>query len=331
MRIAVLGSGSWGTALARHFALKGLDVTLWGRDPSLEEYNKTHINRKYFPDVVLPFNLRFESSLEKALKDADLVLFSVPSKAYRNLAKEVSKYLTKKVHLLSSAKGFEENTLFRLSEVLREEIPSEKRYEIVSLLGPSYASEVIRDQLTAILAVSLDESEAVYIRSLISSNTLRVYSGNDEIGSECAAALKNVIAIGAGILVGLGQGQNAKAALVTRGIAESMRFGLAMGGKAETYLGLSGIGDLMLTCNSEKSRNFSLGYEIGKRDDASVLKEYNKTAEGVMSSLYISQLGEKLGVELPITDAIRAILFEGVKPLSAIEKLMERELKDEAE
>lgn len=330
MKTVVLGAGTWGTALARLFALKGIETVLYGRDSNLLSLNSEHRNLKYFPDIELPKNLSYTIDLPSALKDSDIVIFSVPSKAYSEMADAVNDNLDHKVHVVSTAKGFEKGTLKRLSSVLRDHIAPEKRGEVITLVGPSYASEVVKDKVTAITACSLDEKEANYLQHTLSSDTFRVYTLTDEIGAECAAALKNVIALGAGMLSGLEQGENAKAALVTRGIHESMRFGLAMGGKTETYLGLSGIGDLMLTCNSMKSRNYSLGVMIGRVDDAkSVLKENTKTVEGVDSAKYITALAKRLGIELPITFAINDVLFSGAKPSEKMNELMVRSLKPE--
>lgn len=330
MRVSVLGAGAWGTAIGRLFALGGNDVVFFGLEESGESINTRHVNETFFPDVVLPENVSYTTSLEKALGNAEAIVFAVPSKAYRQVARQVESLLKSKVHVLSLAKGFDPDTRERLSSVLREEISPTHRHEIVSLLGPSYAEEVIHDLWTCLCACSKDVLEANLFQELLSCPSFRVYTNTDEVGSEVSAALKNVIAIASGILEGLGGGDNARAALVTRGNAEIMRLGMALGARVETFLGLSGIGDLMLTCNSMKSRNFSLGYQIGKENDAKkVLMENTKTVEGVYTSKYVTEMAEKMGVDMPIVRAVYEVLFLGHKPSDKVGELMRRELKSE--
>lgn len=330
MKVTVLGAGAWGTAVGRLFALNGNPVVYYGLEKEQESINERHVNAVFFPDVVLPENVSYTRDLEKALEGSEAIVFAVPSKAYRSVARNVAGLLKGKVHVLSLAKGFDPETLERLSCVLREEIPEEKRYAIVSLLGPSYAEEVIHDQWTCLCAISRDILEATLFQKALSNLTFRVYTNTDEVGSEVAAALKNVIAIAAGIVSGLGGGDNSRAALVTRGNAEIMRLGMALGARIETFLGLSGIGDLMLTCNSMKSRNFSLGYAIGKADEAkSVLAQNSKTVEGVYTSKYVTEMAERMGVEMPITRAVYRVLFENDRPSEKVGELMLRELKSE--
>lgn len=330
MKATILGSGAWGTALAHVLSRKVEDVVLYDRDPCYDAINTEHRNPHFYSDVVLSERIHFSNDIERVLTDADILVFAIPSRAYRTLARTVSAGLTRKVHILSLAKGFDPETHERLSEVLRKEIPEEKRHPIVSLLGPSYAEEVIHDHLTCLSAISLSEAEAQYFQELLSSGNFRVYTNTDEVGSEIAAALKNVLAIAAGILSGLGEGENARAALITRGNAEIMRFGMAHGARMETFLGLSGIGDLMLTCNSMKSRNFSLGYEIGKADDAQkVLENNQKTVEGVYTSKYVTEIARREGIELPIAQAVYEVLFLGERPTQKASSLMLRELKSE--
>ncbi len=332
MKITVLGAGAWGTAVGRLFALHGDDVVFYGLEKEPESINTEHVNKAFFPDVLLPLNASYTRDLDLALAGSDVLVFAIPSKAYRSVAKLVLEKLpsTKKVHVLSLAKGFDPETHERLSLVLREVLPETKRHEIVSLLGPSYAEEVIHDQWTCLSAISPDVTEARLFQKMLSSPSFRVYTNTDEVGSEIAAALKNVIAIAAGIVEGLGGGVNARAALVTRGNAEILRFGIQNGARMETFLGLSGIGDLMLTCNSMKSRNFSLGYEIGKANDArKVLENNSKTVEGVYTSKYVTEMAASMHVEMPICKAVYEVLFLGRKPSEKVDELMLRELKSE--
>ncbi len=331
MKITTIGAGAWGTALSNLLANRGYDVYIYDKNPIYEAINATHHNPLHFSEVELVHSLKFVPVLTDAIADADVVIFSLPSKFYRQMAKEVSSLLNKKVYIVSTAKGFDPLTFKRLSQVLREEIPQAKRYEIVSLLGPSYAEEVIRQKLTCISASSVSLEDASFIQKLFSGPEFRVYTNSDETGAEIAAALKNVIAIASGILLGLGEEENAKAALVTRGIAEIMRFGTAFGARPETFLGLSGIGDLSLTCNSLKSRNCSLGYAIGKADSAEkVLADNTMTVEGVYTSKYVHEIAKEKNIDMPITEAIYQVLFLNARPSDISNQLMLRALKSES-
>ena len=331
MKITTIGAGAWGTALSNLLANKGYDVYIYDKNPIYQAINESHHNPLHFSEIELATTLHFVPSLQDAIADADVIIFSLPSKFYRQMAKDISDLLTKKVYLVSTAKGFDPLTFKRLSQVLREEISQEKRHEIVSLLGPSYAEEVIRRKLTCISASSTSLDDAQFIQHLFSGPEVRVYTNSDETGAEIAAALKNVIAIASGVLLGLGEEENAKAALVTRGIAEIMRFGMAFGARPETFLGLSGIGDLSLTCNSLKSRNCSLGYAIGKADSADeVLANNTMTVEGVYTSKYVHEIAKEKNIEMPITEAIYQVLFLNAKPSDISNRLMLRSLKSES-
>lgn len=329
MKACILGSGSWGSALSFVLASNGLDVSLYSRNESvfLSEKKKVY---EAFPNKTLPDHVHYTNDLNSALSDAEIVVFSIPSKAYREMAKKANGLLKGKVHIVSTAKGFDPLTKCRLSSVLREEIEEEKRYDIVSLIGPSFASEVMDGLFTCLSSVSLDLEEAKYIQKVFSNEKVRVYSATDEIGAECSAALKNVLAIASGILTGMKQGENARAALVTRGIAEIKRFSMALGSKESTFLGLTGIGDLMLTCSSNTSRNFALGYEIGiSNDPENVLKNNTKTTEGVLSTRYALEIASKHKVEMPIASALYDVLFSCKKPSEIVPSLMLRTLKNE--
>ena len=330
MKAAVLGSGAWGTALSHVLSRKVEDVVLYDRDEANQAINVEHRNPRHYSDVLLSSRITFTNDLSTALSGARVVVFAVPSHAYRQTARALVPFLSAPVHVLSLAKGFDPETNERLSEVLRKEIPEGRRFPIVSLLGPSYAEEVLHGKLTCLSAISQVEEEARLFQELLSSENFRVYTNTDEVGSEIAAALKNVLAIAAGILLGLGEGENARAALITRGNAEIMRFGIANGARMETFLGLSGIGDLMLTCNSMKSRNFSIGYEIGKADDAKIVLEKNKkTVEGVNTAKYVTNLARRMAIEMPIAEAVNDVLFHDARPSEKSLSLMVRELKSE--
>ena len=329
MKIAIIGSGSWATALAHVFAKNDHTCLLVGRDENAFD-NQRHINVRYFPDIVLNERISYTTSLKEGLKGAEMVLFCIPSSAMRLMAKEVSKFLDHKVMILSATKGLDAKTFEPLSNVLKEELPKEYVEGVVSIIGPSFANEVIHDKVTAIVAVSSDEKEAIKVQKAFSCDTFRIYTNDDEIGCQIGAALKNVLAIAGGAIYGLGEGENAKAALVTRGLHEIIRLGSALGGKVETFYGLTGIGDLLLTCSSPQSRNFYLGMQIGQKDDAQdVLKENKKTVEGVLTCKYAKALADKLSISMPILNGVYSVLFEGQKPSQMVHETMVRKLKSE--
>ena len=336
MKIAIVGPGAWGTALGNVLAKQDFaQVVLLGNKEEYNCINTEHKNILKFPDITLNSNLFYTTSFEMGLKDISYLVFAVPSKAYREEARKINALFLKnppkeKVTIISLAKGFDPETHERLSSVLREEIDSRFANPIVTLVGPSFAEEVIADKVTCLDAVSLDEKESEKVQSLFKGSNLRLYTMKDEIGAEFFAALKNVLAIAGGILKGLNQGENAKAALITRGEHEILRLLLAYGGKEETALALCGIGDLILTCSSTKSRNYSLRLKIGHADSAiEVLKENKATVEGVYSSKYALYLAKQKNIDVPLTEAVYRILFEGGKPSHLLSSLMDRPLKKE--
>lgn len=332
MKFAVLGNGAWGTALARLLYLNHQEVILWGIDKNLsDDINNNHKLTKYFQDsVILPEKLKSTTNLNEAVKNADALVFTIPTFAVRNVASEAQKYISKKVHIVTGAKGFEPVTLKRMSEVLREKITEEKRYEIVSLIGPSHAEEVIKDMLTAVTSTCVDLNEAKLIQQIFSNKFFRVYTNTDEIGAEYCAAIKNTIAIASGILEGLNYGDNARAALVTRSLAELYRLVTRIGGKFETLSGLAGLGDLMVTCNSYHSRNFQVGLAIGKANEAKTYLSHNTlTAEGIKTAESLYFLAKKYNIEMPICHAVYEVLYLDKKPSDLIDELMGRPLKSE--
>ena len=239
-------------------------------------------------------------------------------------------YLDHKVIIVNTSKGFHPVTNERMSNVIRSVIPEQYLSSVVSLIGPSHAEEVVIRMLTTICAVSLNEADAITVQNTFSNAYLRVYRGKDEIGSEIGVALKNAIAVASGVLSGIGYGDNTKAALITRGLAEMIRFGTAMGGKLETFMGLTGIGDLIVTCTSVHSRNFQAGYEIGRSNDAKAFWENNtKTVEGVRTAQVIHDLAKEKGIEMPIIEEVYQVLYHGKEPRQSAYDLMHRELKEE--
>lgn len=334
MRFAVLGAGSWGSSLAQVLLDNKHSVVIYDRNvETIKEIKEKKTNTKYFPSsVVLPSELETTTDLKDAIEGAEGVVIAVPSAAYRSILEELASLLDHKVYIVSCAKGYDQQTEKRLSDTIREIIPSEMSYPIVSLIGPSHAEEVILRMLTCVTSTCLDLDTAKVIQSAFSNSYFRVYNNTDEIGAENAAAIKNVIAIASGIVAGLGYGDNTKAALITRGLAEILRFGQKEGGKITTYLGLTGIGDLMVTCTSLHSRNFQAGYKIGKDDGAEIfLKENKMTVEGIRTCKIVLDKAKKDGIDMPVVKAVYDVLYNGCQPSKIVEQLMLRPLKNEFE
>ena len=330
MKVVVIGSGSWGSGLAQVLCDNGQDVIIYGNcESEINDINENHKNSKYFEDVQLNPNLKATMDIS-VVKDCDIVVLSVPTIAIESVCKQVDAIVDRKVIVVNTSKGFHPETFERMSDVIRANIRKEHLSSVVSLIGPSHAEEVVLRLLTTICAVSLNEEDAKKVQDVFSNDYLRIYTGSDEVGSEIGVAVKNAIALASGILSGLGYGDNTRAALMTRGIAEMARLGIAMGGKIETYLGLTGIGDLIVTCTSKHSRNFQAGYEIGKANSAKVFWEHNqKTVEGVRTAKAVYELSNKLGVDMPIVSEIYKVLFEEKDPSVSAKELMTRELKSE--
>ncbi len=329
MNTVILGTGSWGTALAQVLADNGENVMLWGINPEeIRDINENHRNSRFFDAVI---NEKLQATDDMAcLKNADILLLAVPTGAMESVLQKAIGYLEKKVIVINVAKGFHPVSHKRLSEVIRETMPQHLLQAVVSLIGPSHAEEVIIRRLTVINAVSDDLAAAEQIQKLFSNEYFRVYTNDDVIGAEIGVALKNVMAIASGILEGIGQGDNAKAALMTRGLAEITRYGVLCGGRQETYLGLDGVGDLIVTCTSRHSRNFMAGYEIGKAGSAEAfMKNNTRTVEGIFACKVVHEEAVRMGIEMPITDQVYAVLYEGKDPHAALSELMSRELKAE--
>ncbi len=329
MKTVILGTGSWGTALGQVLVDNKQNVMMWGVDASqVEDINNNHHNSKYFDNPIAE-ELCATTDLS-VVSDADILLLAVPSIAMEDVLKNALQYVTKPVIVINVAKGFHPVTHERLSVVIEKTVPQEQLRAIVSLIGPSHAEEVIQRLLTCVNAVSENENASREVQQLFSNDYFRVYRNNDVVGAEIGVALKNVMAIASGMLEGMGQGDNARAALMTRGLAEISRFGTAMGGKSETYLGLDGVGDLIVTCTSRHSRNFMAGYEIGKAGSAKEFLESNtKTVEGIFACRIVHEEAQKRGISMPITDEVYAALFEGKDLKQSITDLMARSLKSE--
>lgn len=330
MKTVVIGSGSWGTALAQVLADNKEEVIIYGIEKSeIDDINLNHENSKYFEGVELNPNLKATDDIT-VVKDADIVLLAVPTFAIEGICLRIDPYLKNNIIVVNVSKGFHPETSERMSEVIRRCISKEHLSSVVSLIGPSHAEEVVIRLLTTIDAVSLKEEDAQVIQRTFSNNYLRIYTGDDEIGSELGVAIKNVMAIASGILSGLGYQDNTRAALITRGLQEMIRYGVFFGGKQQTFMGLTGIGDLIVTCTSIHSRNFEAGYQIGKENDVTNFLKYNKkTVEGVRTAKIVHKVAKENNIDMPICEEVYQILFEGKEPKTCANDLMLRELKKE--
>lgn len=330
MKVVVAGSGSWGCGLAQVLCDNHVDVMLYGNDPQeINDINENHRNSKYFEHVELHPELKATTDLQ-VFQDADIVVFVVPTIAIESVCRQINPILTKKIIAVNASKGFHPVTNDRMSNVIRNSISKDHLSSVVSLVGPSHAEEVVIRMLTTISAVSLNQKDAETIQEIFSNEYLRVYRGDDEIGTETGVALKNAIAVASGVLYGLGYGDNTRAALITRGLAEMIRYGVAMGGKKETFMGLTGIGDLIVTCTSKHSRNFQAGYEIGTHNSAKYFWDNNtKTVEGVRTAKVVHDVAAQKGIDMPIINEIYKVLYEEKDPKESAKDLMLRDLKHE--
>lgn len=333
MKIAVIGAGSWGTTLANLFAKKSEDVMLWAYEPEVAEgINRFQRNELFLPEIKLSPRLVATSELETVVQGAQVVLTVCPSHVMRSLVGSVAKHLWKEVIIVNASKGLETRTLLRMSEVIREVIPTSLGDRLATLSGPSFAFEVAKERPTVITAASNNEATAEFVQQLFSTSYFRVYKHDDLIGVELGGALKNVIAIATGMIEGVGLGVNTRAALITRGLVEIIRLGTALGAKAATFSGISGLGDLMLTCTGDLSRNRAVGLRIGKGETLKEISGASRTvAEGIRTTESAYQLALRHSIEMPITENVYRILFEGHSVKSAISELMNRELKKEYE
>jgi glycerol-3-phosphate dehydrogenase (NAD(P)+) len=326
--LAVLGGGSWGTALAAHLRRAGHPVRLWMRSaPLAEEVNRRHTNALYLPGVALPEGLAATTDLEEAVGEADTVFVVIPSEFCRGVYGRLRGAARPPAVLVSATKGIEIDTLLRMTEVAAQEAPG---HPLAVLSGPSFALEVAQEQPTTVVVASRDLAVAEAVQRLVSTRSFRAYSSDDVVGVELAGSLKNVIAIAAGILNGLGYGHNTLAALVTRGLAEISRLAVAYGARADTLSGLAGLGDLVLTCTGALSRNRRLGQALAAgRSLAEAVAETRTVAEGVRTTLAACALAEGAGIEMPIAMQMREVLYRGRPPREAVEALMLRSLKRE--
>lgn len=331
MNVTFIGAGAWNSALSKVIADNGHNTILYSlNEEQKEEINNFHTNKKYLDDNKLHDSTKCTTSLCDALKDVDVIVLGVPSSQIRNAVSNFLPHLNNKPILVNVAKGFDPVTFEGMTKMLEDLIPEDKIQGVVSLMGPTFAKEVIKRQNSAICAVGNNPKLNVEIQKLFSNSYFRVYTQDDVIGAEIGAGMKNIIAIASGILTGLGYENNSRAALITRGLAEITRFGILKGAKEKTFLGLTGIGDLFLTCSSTTSRNFTAGYEIGKANSAvEFLKNNKTTVEGIEASRLIYKEASRLNVQVPITQSVYEILFENKIPSEVVEELMHRSLKSE--
>ena len=333
MKVSVLGAGSWGTTLAVHLCNNGHDVTLWEINNNqvikLKNYRE---NKLFLPGIMLPEGLNVINDISLTVADSELMVFAVPSHFMRETAIKINQYWSDSQNLtvVSVSKGLELKTHKRISQILLEELTGLSEDNFCALSGPSHAEEVSRGVPTALVAASHSPATAKLVQDLFFSSKLRVYVGDDVIGNELGGSLKNTIAIAAGIVDGADFGDNTKAALMTRALVEMSRMGVALGAKIETFQGLAGMGDMIVTCLSRHSRNRHVGEEIGKgKSLEEVLDEMTMVAEGVNTTKAIRELSEELNIEMPISDQVYKVLFENKSPRTAVEDLMMRDPKSE--
>jgi len=328
-RVAVVGAGSWGTALASLLASAHENVTIWSRGSEVANFiAERHENRVYLPGIKLPYNLEATTDLEVALGGARMIVMVVPSHAMRETAVAAAPYIADDALVVSASKGIEDESLLTMFEVLADTLGGPERIGVIS--GPSFAVEVASGQPTVVVAAGTTEDVAERIQKCFVSPSLRVYRSTDVVGVEIGGVVKNVMAISTGVSDGLGYGHNARAAIITRGLAEIMRLAEALGAKPETLAGLSGIGDLVLTCTGDLSRNRQLGLRIGRGEKvANILAGMRMVAEGVRNTMAVKHLADREGIDMPIVDAAYRVLYEDLPPGDVLGHLFGRSLKPE--
>jgi glycerol-3-phosphate dehydrogenase (NAD(P)+) len=332
-RVGVIGGGSWGTALANLLADNGHQVRLWVRDPALARtLERERRNPIYLPGIRVSDQVMPDSDLAAAVEDAEVLVSAVPSHAAREVMERAAGSLDPEALVISTSKGIENDTLARMTEVLAEVLPAGAGDRVAVLSGPSFAIEVARGYPTAVTAAAVDLAVAERARDLFANPRFRVYTSTDVVGVELGGAVKNIVAIAAGICDGLRSGHNARAALITRGLAEIARLGVALGGEPITFMGLAGLGDLILTCTTDLSRNRTVGLRVGSGETLEEIQsDMRMVAEGVRTTRSVRDLARCHDVEMPITEEVHSMLYEGKDPRISVEDLMTREFKPEFE
>lgn len=331
--IALLGAGSWGTALALVLADNGFQVKIWTRrSEHAHEINYNRTNEKYLPNIVLPSNIQANSTMADVVDGSNIIVLVTPTKSMREVLKTLNKQLTQPVSIIHASKGIEPDSLKRISEIIEEEIDKQWLKSIAVLSGPSHAEEVSLRQPTTVTVSSIDKQACEAAQDLFINDYFRVYTNEDIIGVELGGALKNIIALGVGICNGLGYGDNTRAALITRGLAEITRLGKAMGANPLTFSGLTGVGDLIVTCTSKHSRNWRAGYALGQgKTLQDVLDNMGMAVEGVRTTMAAYQLSQKYAVDMPITVELYSVLFKNKNAKQAVDDLMQRKRTHEVE
>lgn len=332
MKTAIVGAGSWGTALAIVLQDAGHDVLMWAREPEIvASINEEHRNQFYLPEISLHASIKATLKLNECIQDRSFIVFATPSHAIREVASRIKPLLTGDEVIVNVAKGIETDTFYTPTQILSEVLGDVINEDHIGVLyGPSHAEEVCLKKPTTVVAAANSKSTAKLIQKAFNTSRFRVYVNHDMLGVEIAGSVKNVIAIAAGACDGAQLGDNAKAALLTRGLIEIKRLGMRLGATSDTFSGLAGIGDMIVTCTSKHSRNRYVGYEIGqgkKLED--IIATMNMVAEGVKTTKAVHGMAQKLGIEMPITEAVYNVLFENVPPAEAVNQLMNRDLKDE--
>lgn len=330
-RVAVIGAGAWGTALARHLAEKQISVCLWAHEPEVvQAIALKRVNTVYLPGVPLPATLTATNVLSDALAGADGAIFAVPSHVARPVLGRIGALLSQPIPFVSATKGIEETTLELMTQVMQAVLPAHMRDSLMVLSGPSFASEVSQGKPTALCLAGRDAGAVKTVQTLFMTPSFRVYADDDLTGVQLGGSLKNVMALAAGVVDGLELGHNARAALITRGLAEMIRLGIAMGADPRTFYGLSGVGDLILTCTGPLSRNHSVGVRLGKGERLEgILASMQAVAEGVRTAKAALGLAQRCGVDMPIVQEVNAVLFADKPCRQAVGDLMEREAKEE--
>lgn len=330
-RVAIIGAGGWGTALGIVAARCGHEVRLWSRNADVvESINNQHLNAIYLPGSQIPEPVRATAKIDEALKRAEFVILAAPSHATRTVLKSMISALSPDMIFVSATKGIEIDTCKRISQIVVEVVGEKFSPRFVSLSGPSFAREVVEKHPTAVVAASSSLELSRNVQTELSSENLRIYTNDDVVGTELGGSVKNVMAIAAGMVAGLGFGSNSIAALITRGLAEMTRLALKEGAKLETLMGLAGLGDLVLTCTGNLSRNRFVGQELGKgRSLEEITSSMKEVAEGVKTTKALKRLATRLGVEMPITNEVHAVLYEGKTARDAATNLMTRPLREE--
>jgi len=328
-KIAVLGGGSWGTALATQVARAGHDVVLWDMNPEhVKSMQQTHCNQQYLPDIPLPESLKFSDQLEHTIRENNTLLIAIPSHAVRGFLKKAKQWIREDHHIVWATKGLEEGSAKPVHLVVEEELPNCKYTAVVS--GPTFAGEVAKNLPTAVTVAASSHEIAKEVASFLHYGNFRVYTSEDMIGVELGGSLKNVLAIAAGIADGLGFGSNTRAALITRGLNEMMKLGLAMGAQAETFMGLAGMGDLVLTCTDNQSRNRRMGLALAEGLSIEQAREkIGQAVEGVKTTKEAWLLSQKYKVEMPIIEQAYKVLYENKAPKDAVQDLLGREARSE--